>query len=310
MEKPILVIVGPTAVGKTQLAIMVAKMVDGEIISADSMQVYRDMDIGTAKPSLEERAGVPHHLIDIVPPSRDFTVAEYQELAEIAIADINKRGKVPILTGGTGLYVRAVIDGFDFPGSEDLALREKLAEYARVHGQDALHQKLAEVDPVTAQRLHPNDTRRVIRALEVYQLTGVPLSRHLAKQEGRAQRHPAVMFGLTRDRQELYRRCDLRVDRMLENGLLDEVKRLLDLGFDPRSTALQAIGYKELIGYLEGEYDLEEAVRLLKRNTRRYAKRQFTWFLRDPRIRWINLDDVDWQEAAKLISDTFEKESG
>lgn len=309
MEKPILVIVGPTAVGKTKLSIRVAQLVDGEIISADSMQVYRNMDIGTAKPTVEERQGVPHHLIDIVPPSRDFTVAEYQELAEKVIADINARGKVPILTGGTGLYIRAVIDGFDFPGSEDLDLRKKLAAYAKEHGREALHARLAEVDPSTAQRLHPNDLRRVIRAMEVYHLTGIPLSQHLARQENRIQRHPAIMFGLTRDRHKLYERCDQRVDQMLKDGLLDEVKQLLDLGFDPRSTSLQAIGYKELIGYLQGEYDFDEAVRLLKRNTRRYAKRQFTWFRRDPRIRWINLDELTWEEAARLISETYKKES-
>lgn len=303
-------IVGPTAVGKTELSIAVAKQLDAEIISADSMQVYRGMDIGTAKPSEQERQGIPHHLIDVVDPSHDFTVAEYQELAEKAISDIQEKGKVPLLTGGTGLYIRAVIDGFDFPGQdEDLALRARLQRFAQVHGNEALHRMLQKVDPTSAQRLHPNDVRRVIRALEVYELTGIPLSQHLKGQEDRPPRHKAVMFGLTRPRQQLYKRCDERVELMLKNGLLDEVRNLLNMGFDQRSTALQAIGYKELIGYFTGQYSWDEAVRLLKRNTRRYAKRQYTWFLRDNRITWLDLSQMSLSDAAAKIVECYRRKA-
>ncbi len=308
MTKAILVVVGPTAVGKTELAVDVARKLDAEIISADSMQVYRGMDVGTAKPTVRERGGIAHHLIDVIDPTEDFTVAQYQQLAEEAIIQITDRGRVPLLTGGTGLYVRAVIDGFDFPGEyEDLSLREEMQRFAEEHGNAALHQRLRQVDPAAAARLHPNDRRRVIRALEVYELTGIPLSQHLRGQSQRPARHEAVMFGLTRPRPELYARCDQRVEIMLRKGLLAEVKSLLSMGFDHRTTALQAIGYKELVGYLQGEYDWDEATRLLKRNTRRYAKRQYTWFMRDQRISWIDLGSMDSGAAVQKIVSEYKR---
>ena len=305
---PILVIVGPTAVGKTELAVKVAQRLNAEIISADSMQIYRGMDVGTAKPTPEEQGGIVHHMIDVVDPDQDFTVAQYQEMVEEILASISARGKRALLTGGTGLYVKAVIDGFDFPAQpEDFQLRRQLQQIAQTQGPKALHDKLQRVDPVSARRLHPNDVRRVIRALEVYEVTGTPLSELLERQEHRPPRHEALFFGLTRPREELYLRCDQRVDLMLEQGLLDEVKQLLERGFDQRGTALQAIGYKELIGYLQGQYDWEEGIRLLKRNTRRYAKRQYTWFLRDRRIQWIDVSTVGPEQAVEEIVSEYQR---
>jgi len=298
------VIVGPTAVGKTELAIKVAKKVDGEIISADSMQVYRGLDIGTAKPTEEEREGIPHHLLDVVDPSEEFSVADYQKMVEKVLADLANRDKTPILTGGTGLYIQAVLQGFIFsPEGKDPELRARLEETAEIQGNKALHAQLAEVDPETAQRLHPNDRRRIIRALEVFYSTGQPLSYHLKMQGERGPRHRSVKFGLIRSRARLYERINARVDLMMQAGLLDEVKALVQQGLSDDATAMQALGYKELVGYLRGEYDLEEAVRLLKRDTRRYAKRQLTWFRRDREIIWLDLDRLTISEAVhKIVS--------
>jgi len=302
--RPILVIVGPTAVGKTELAIEVAKQLDGEIISADSMQVYRGLDIGTAKPSEEERQGIPHHLLDVVDPHEEFSVADYLRMVEEVLADLAKRDKTPILAGGTGLYIQAVLQGFVFsPGGKDPQLRAQLEKVAETQGNEALHTRLAQVDRETAQRLHPNDRRRIIRALEVFYSTGRPLSEHLRMQEERRPRYRSVKFGLIRNRARLYERINARVDHMMEAGLLEEVKRLLQQGLRDDSTAMQALGYKELAGYLRGEYDLEEAVRLLKRDTRHYAKRQLTWFRRDKEIIWLDLDQLTICEAVhKIVS--------
>lgn len=304
--RPVLVIVGPTAVGKTELSIQVAKRVGGEIISADSMQIYRGLDIGTAKPTLEERQGVPHHLLDVVDPSEEFSVAEYQRMADEVLQDIARRNRIPILVGGTGLYVRAVLEGFVFEGEgKDPALRSHLQRLADKEGNKALYDRLQAVDPATAARLHPNDRRRIIRALEVYHTTGKPLSVHLQRQKHRPPKYPSVKFGLYRERAQLYERINRRVDKMMKAGLLGEVRRLLDQGLSDDSTAMQALGYKELVGYLRGEYDLEEAIRLLKRNTRRYAKRQYTWFRRDPEIMWINLGELDVPTATDKILDIY-----
>jgi tRNA dimethylallyltransferase len=300
------VIVGPTAVGKTGLAIRVAKQVDGEIISADSMQVYKGLDIGTAKPTEAERQGVPHHLLDVVAVDQEFSVADYQLMVEDILMDLAKRGKTPILTGGTGLYIRAVLEGFvfDSQGKDDV-LRARLQEVAESQGNIALHRRLAVVDPDTAKRLHPNDRRRVIRALEIYHTTGQPLSQHLDAQKQLEPRHQAVKFGLARNRPRLYQRIDARVDQMIEAGLLDEVKNLLEQGLAEGATAMQALGYKELVGYLRGEYDLAEAIRLLKRDTRRYAKRQLTWFRRDEEIIWLDLDKLTIEDATDKIATTY-----
>ena len=304
--RPILVIVGPTAVGKTGLAIRVAKQVDGEIISADSMQVYKGLDIGTAKPTEAERQGVPHHLLDVVAVDQEFSVADYQLMVEDILMDLAKRGKTPILTGGTGLYIRAVLEGFVFDSQgKDDDLRARLQEVAESQGNIALHRRLAVVDPDTAKRLHPNDRRRVIRALEIYHTTGQTLSQHLDAQKQLKPRHQAVKFGLARNRPRLYQRIDARVDQMIEAGLLDEVKNLLEQGLAEGATAMQALGYKELVGYLRGEYDLAEAIRLLKRDTRRYAKRQLTWFRRDEEIIWLDLDKLTIEDATDKIATTY-----
>lgn len=283
---PLLVITGPTATGKSAVAVEVALRVGGEVISADSMMVYRGMDIGTAKPTPAERKGVPHHLIDVVDPEEDFSVAAFQALAREHIWEINARGRLPILTGGTGLYIRAVVEGFRFAGGVNRELRRRLAEEARRFGSLYLHERLQAVDPETAARIHPHNVKRVIRALEVFYQTGKPIS---AAATAVAPQYNALVFGLYLEREELYRRIEARVDAMLAAGLVDEVKRLLARGVPREATAMQALGYKEIAAYLKGEVTFEEAVRLLKRNTRRFAKRQFTWFKREEGIRWLDV---------------------
>uniref|UniRef100_A0A7C2EB94 tRNA dimethylallyltransferase n=1 Tax=Ammonifex degensii TaxID=42838 RepID=A0A7C2EB94_9THEO len=284
---PLLAITGPTATGKTAVGIEVALRVEGEVVSADSMMVYRGMDIGTAKPTLAERKGVPHHLIDVVDPGEDFSVATFQTLARKLIREINARGRLPILVGGTGLYIKAVLDGYRFTGGVDRELRRRLAAEAGRFGPAYLHERLRAVDPETAARLHPNDLKRIIRALEVFYRTGAPISRAASAETG--PEYDALVYGLFLERQELYRRIEERVDAMLEAGLVEEVRRLLKGGLKRDATAMQALGYKEIAAYLAGEVTLEEAVYLLKRNTRRFAKRQLTWFRRDGRIRWLDV---------------------
>jgi len=290
MDKPpvVLVLVGPTAVGKSATALAMAEQLDCEIVSADSMQIYREMDIGTAKPSPAEQALVKHHLIDVINPDQKFTVADYVELADTAIADILQRGKLPLITGGTGLYINALIDGFLFPDQgENPMLRAQLEEKAH-HDPLALYQTLQEVDPKAAAKLHPNDLRRIIRALEVYYTRGQPISELQAKM-GEQRKYTPVMIGLTRKRELLYQRIEQRVDQMVADGLVEEVKTLLQR-YPSQPTALQAIGYKEIARFLHGELTLEEALALIKRETRRYAKRQWSWFRRDQRIVWYDLD--------------------
>ncbi|RJX17007.1 MAG: tRNA (adenosine(37)-N6)-dimethylallyltransferase MiaA [Ammonifex sp.] len=292
---PLLVITGPTATGKSAVAVETALRVNGEIISADSMMVYRGMDVGTAKPTLAERKGVPHHLIDVVDPQESFSVAAFQALAREQIREINARGRLPVLVGGTGLYIRAVLEGYRFTGGVDRELRHRLAEEARRHGPGYLHDRLRSVDPAAAQSLHANDLKRVIRALEVYYETGGD-----ASEEARTEPVPAydaLVFGLRIERQELYRRIEARVDNMLSEGLVDEVTKLLKGGLRRDVTAMQALGYKEIAAYVTGEMSLEEAVSVLKRNTRRFAKRQFTWFRRDARIRWLDVAGYRSQEG-------------
>lgn len=299
----LLVIVGPTAVGKTAVAVELAQRFPLEVVSADSMQVYRDMDIGTAKPTIEERQICPHHLIDIIEPGDEFTVAEYQKMADAAIADITRRSKLPALVGGTGLYVHAVVDGFLFPDQEaDEHIRQKLQRQAEDKGPESLHKWLKQVDPEAAFRIHPHNVRRVIRALEVFLRTGKPISYHQRQHRGQG-RYDVLMFGLTMPRSQLYERINLRVDRMIERELLEEVESLYKarrLG----KTAMQALGYKEMIAYLEGRIPWDEAVRILKRDTRRYAKRQLTWFRRDQRIQWVTFgEETDPQAVAEVIGD-------
>ncbi|MCW3490715.1 tRNA (adenosine(37)-N6)-dimethylallyltransferase MiaA [Dethiobacter alkaliphilus] len=302
MEK-LLVIVGPTAVGKTAVAIEVAKKLGGEIISADSVQVYRGLDIGAAKPSREEREAVVHHLLDIVDPADNYTVADFQEDAKKAIADITNRGKLPILVGGTGLYVRAVVHGFSFSESGmDEEYRAGLHREAEQHGPQYLHGKLAAVDPEAAEKLHPNDLRRVIRALEVYRQSKRPISHQVDKTSDEPI-YDTVQFGLTMPRELLYRRIEKRVDSMLDAGLVDEVRNLLNEGVPPEAKSLQSLGYKQIVAYLTGQISLEEAIRLIKRDTRRFAKRQLTWFRRDEDLIWLDMHALgNYQATAQKIS--------
>ncbi|HHW98513.1 MAG TPA: tRNA (adenosine(37)-N6)-dimethylallyltransferase MiaA [Firmicutes bacterium] len=301
MQK-LLVIVGPTAVGKTEIAIKVAQRLDGEIISADSMQIYRGMNIGTAKPTLEEQAGILHHMIDIVDPGEPFSVADYQKMAREKIKEVADRGRLPILAGGTGLYVRAVIDLYNFiPANTDWELRSRLRQQAREVGLEALYNRLSEVDPVAAERIHPNDERRIIRALEVYQTTGQPLSFWEQQPDEQRPIYDLIMIGLHRPRPELYDRINRRVDLMLEHGLLEEAQNLLAQGLDEKFIANQAIGYKEFFVYLRGEESLAEATEKLKQGTRRYAKRQLTWFRADRRIHWVQVGEN--RTAVELVNE-------
>ena len=291
MKESLLVIVGPTATGKTALAVEVAKKIPAEIISGDSMQVYRYMNIGTAKASKEEQEGIPHHLIDILNPDEEFSVSIFQDKVTRLISDINSRHKLPILVGGTGLYVRSIIDHYNFSeASTDWELREQLQRQALENGNEYLHDRLAEVDKAAANRIHPNDTRRVIRALEVYHHTGKRISESQDRDEYSESKYNMLMYGLTMEREKLYDGINKRVDTMITDGLIKEVKALLLRGFDSRMTSMQAIGYKEVIDYLEGMNTLEEAIEAIKQNTRRFAKRQLTWFRRDRRIEWLHVE--------------------
>ncbi|MDR7481207.1 MAG: tRNA (adenosine(37)-N6)-dimethylallyltransferase MiaA [Armatimonadota bacterium] len=288
--RPLAVLCGPTAVGKTALAVALAQHLDAEIVCADSRTVYRGMDIGTAKPSAAARAAVPHHLLDVVDPQETFTVAQFQRLAHAAIADIRRRGKQPLLVGGTGLYIRAVVDDLRIPAvAPDPVLRARLEAVARTRGPEALHGQLQALDPVAASRIHPHNVRRVVRALEVCLATGRPIS----SQQHRGEPAAVVLVGIWRARADLYRRIETRVDEQLAAGLLEETRQLLAHGVPLDAPAMQGLGYKELAGYLQGHYDYADAVRLLKRNTRRYAKRQLTWFRKDTRIRWVDATGVE-----------------
>ena len=288
MENRLICICGPTASGKTALSVALAQQLHTEIISADSMQIYRGMDIGTAKPTEAERCGVPHHLLDICDPGEPFSVARYVELADAAAQDILRRGMIPVVAGGTGLYMDALIECSTFTGDEtDLSIREKYQRMAAEQGNIAVHECLRRVDPEGAARLHPNNLKRVIRALEVYEQTGMTLDAFNRLHKRPAPKYQAIKIGVCpAERQVLYERIDKRVDQMLADGLLDETRRLLERGA-LAGTAAQAIGYKELLGFLQGEQPLEECVALLKQRSRNYAKRQLTWLKRDDNIHWI-----------------------
>lgn len=289
MKEPLIVILGPTAVGKTDVAIELAKKIQGEIISADSMLIYKYMDIGTAKPKFEERQGIPHYLIDIITPDQPFSVADFLLEAEKKIKEIRKKDKMPMIVGGTALYLKAITEEFYFPETEsDWELREKLNQEAENFGNQYVHERLAKIDPITASRLHPNDLRRVIRAIEIYELTGVALSAQ-PKKEKRSN-YQIIKIGLIRPREEIYARINQRVEEMIKQGLVEEVRQLLEMGYDEYLISMQGLGYKQIVPYLKGVYSLDRAVELLKRDTRHFAKRQLTWFRRDEDIHWIEIN--------------------
>lgn len=286
--KKVLAIVGPTAVGKTSLSIELAKTFSAEIISGDSMQVYRGMDIGTGKATAEEMGDIPHHMLDIKNPDENFSVAEFKTHVQRHIANICKRRKIPIIVGGTGLYIQSVLYDYDFTERKrDVELTKRLETFVHEKGVMPLYEKLKRIDPEQAEKIHPNNYRRVIRALEVYETTGLTMSEYHAEQQTESL-YNYLIIGLEMDRIILYEKIGERVDEMIANGLVDEVKLLYETGLE-HSQAMKAIGYKELIPYIKGELSLEESIQLLKRNTRRYAKRQFTWFKNKMNVEWFDI---------------------
>ena len=288
----IITIAGPTASGKTALSILLAKEMDGEIVSCDSMQVYKDMDIGTAKPTLEEQAGIPHHMLSVAEPWEDFSVSRYCAMADPIVEDILRRGKSPIIVGGTGLYMDALIRGNAFAPCPSTGRREELEALAASQGIEAVIERLRAVDPESAARLHPSDQKRIIRAMEVYLETGMTITEHNRKTQEIPPKYHPIRFALTdRQRQTLYDRIDRRVDAMVEAGLIDEIQGLLARGIPEKCTAMQAIGYKEFVAALHGACSLEEAAGQVKQSSRRYAKRQLTWFRRNPENIWLIRED-------------------
>lgn len=297
----VLAIVGPTATGKTDVGVLLAQWLDGEIISADCMAVYQGMDIGTAKPSPEQRARVRFHLIDVCRPDEPFSVARFQRMALEAIEQIRERGRLPLVVGGTGLYVKALLDGFQIPPTAaNEALRRELWQEVKRKGSACLHARLQEVDPQSASRIHPNDAVRIIRALEVYFVTGQPISQWQRRQPppqiGRARR-----FGLTMPRDLLYRRINERVEAMIARGWLDEVRRLMEAGYSPDLPAMRSLGYAELVQVIQGRMTLAEAIPLIQRETRRFAKRQLTWFRADKQIEWIDASQGAEHAARQIV---------
>lgn len=297
MKKPLIILTGPTAVGKTKLSIKLARAVNGEIISADSMQVYRYMDIGSAKIRPEEMEEIPHHLVDCLDPDEEFNVVRFQKMAKEAMEDIYARNRIPILVGGTGFYIQAVTGDIDFTEcGEDNSYRKELEKKAKEQGAKVLHRMLSEVDPESALAIHANNTKRVIRALEYYQQTGEPISLHNQQQRQKESPYNLAYFVLNDERSRLYERIDARIDEMLREGLVDEVKRLQQMGYHKGMVSMQGLGYKEILSYLDGTWSLEEAVYILKRDTRHFAKRQITWFKRERNVEWFHKPDYDYDE--------------
>ena len=304
MDRRIVCICGPTAVGKTKYAIEAAKHIDGEIVSCDSMQLYKYMDIGSAKPTPEEQAQVPHYLVDQIDPREKFSVATYQKLAKAAIEEIFSKGKTPVIAGGTGLYLNSLLYDMDFsaPPSDD-AYREALFREAEEKGVMAVYDRLKAADPDAADRIHPNNLKKVIRALEAAE-AGDKV-KDFASEPVPTRDYDSILIGLSRERQELYDRINLRVDLLMEMGLLEEVKSLMEMGLGESDISMKGIGYKEIIGYLKGEYPLEEAVRLIKRNTRHLAKRQMTWFKRYDDMMWLDISGYPSDEEAIEVMNSW-----
>ncbi|GLC79797.1 tRNA (adenosine(37)-N6)-dimethylallyltransferase MiaA [Lacrimispora brassicae] len=310
MMKPLIILTGPTAVGKTALSIRLAKAIGGEIISADSMQVYRHMDIGSAKITREEMEGVPHYLIDVLDPDEEFNVTVFQKMAMEAMEEIYSHGHIPIVTGGTGFYIQALLYDIDFTeNGEDNSIRRELETLGQERGAGVLHRLLEDVDPDSAAEIHENNMKRVIRAIEYYRQTGERISEHNKRERQKKSPYDFLYYVVNTDRTSLYERIDRRVDLMLEQGLVEEVMHLKDMGLTRDMVSMQGLGYKEILDYLQGIYTLEEAVYVLKRDTRHFAKRQITWFKREQDVRWLNLpdfnNDLD-QVLLRILQDTHE----
>lgn len=292
--KPLIILTGPTAVGKTALSIRLAKAIGGEIISADSMQVYRRMDIGSAKITKEEMMGIPHHLIDVLEPDEEFNVTVFQKLAKAAVEEIYSRGNIPIVAGGTGFYIQALLNDIDFTeNGEDTSIRDELEALAKEKGAEYLHGMLLAIDPESAEQIHANNKKRVIRAIEYYRQTGERISEHNKRERQKESPYDFLYYVVNTDRDILYQRIDQRVDEMMKQGLVEEVKELKDSGCTRDMVSMQGLGYKEILDHLQGECTLSDAVYLLKRDTRHFAKRQITWFKRERDVKWLNLPDFN-----------------
>lgn len=301
--QPMIILTGPTAVGKTALSIELAKRINGAVISADSMQVYKHMDIGSAKILPEEMQGIPHYMIDELEPEEEFHVVRFVEMAKKYLAEIYAAGKIPIIAGGTGFYIQALLYDIDFTDQEsDEAFRSRLETLAKEQGREKLHEMLREVDPASAEAIHANNIKRVIRALEFYHLTGKRISEHNEQERQKSSPYNFAYFVLTDDRAKLYERIDKRVDHMIGQGLVDEVQKLKEMGCHRDMVAMQGLGYKEILAYLDGELTLEEAVYIIKRETRHFAKRQLTWFKREREVFWVEKDAYNYQED-KMLED-------
>lgn len=294
VKKPLVIVVGPTAIGKSSLSIELAKSLNGEIISADSMQIYKYMDIGTAKIREDEKQGIKHYLVDEVCPDVDFSVSDFQGKSNLYIDEILKKDKLPIVVGGTGLYINSLIYELDFANSiSNWDLRNKYMAKANELGNECIHKELEEIDPISAKRIHLNDIKRIIRAIEIFHETGKPMSEYYKDFRKARDEFKIVMIGLKMDREKLYERINQRVDIMMDEGLVNEVEKLLTMGYYKNLTSMQAIGYKEIIKHFDGEYSMEETIEILKRESRRYAKRQMTWFRKEERVHWVDVDDFN-----------------
>ena len=306
----LIVLAGPTAVGKTEFAIEVAKSLDGEIVNCDSMQIYKHMDIGSAKPTKEERSEVTHHLVDFFNPSEEFSVAKYQKYARECIIEISKRGKVPILSGGTGLYIDSVIYDMDFSNKPEGGIfnkrREELYRIAEEEGNEVLHAKLAELSSKRAGEIHPNNIKKVVRAIEILESGENPGDFEGLKKR-KYKDFEAKLFCLNRDREELYDRINRRVDILMEQGLESEIRGLIGMGISADDISMKGIGYKEMLSYINGEYDLDTAVEFIKRNSRRFAKRQLTWFRKYDDMTWINFSHQNFKEAIEIVRGNYGK---
>lgn len=305
MEKiPLIVIAGPTASGKTALSIDIAKEYNGEIVSADSMQIYKYLNIGTAKPDMEERSGIIHHMMDIVEPTEGYSVADYVKTAHEVIKNIREKNKNAVVTGGTGLYITSLVNDVDFREDDsETELRKSLQKLYEEKGIDYMVEMLSQFDPISAQRLHKNNTRRIIRAIEFYKMTGVPISKHQEETKKKESRYYPCMMAIKWEMDKLYERIEKRVDIMIESGLIEEVENLCGKGYTKQLLSMQGIGYKEIIDYFNGECTKDEAIEKIKLSTRHYAKRQMTWFRRDERIHWINSGENIKEQAEKILSE-------